>query len=47
MLDTRCCLLSVVQSTVLLDGMCPEINTVLGLQAWNFLCETKLLRLGM
>lgn len=47
MLDTRCCLLSVVQSTVLLDGMCPEINTVLGLQARNFLCETKLLRLGM
>lgn len=47
MLDTRCCLLSVVQSTILLDGMCPEINTVLGLQARNFLCETKLLRLGI
>lgn len=46
MLDTRCCLLSVVQSTVL-NGQCPEINTVLELQALNFLCETKLLHLGM
>lgn len=47
LLDTRCCLLSVVQSTVFLDGKCPGINTVLELQALHFLCETKLLRLGM
>lgn len=47
MLDTKCCLLSTVQSTVFLNDKCAGINIVLELQALNFLYETKLLRLGM